>query len=65
MARGIRTQVMYANFSSRFFYTFAKLCDNRLIEEVVANPTDEGVKRAVMETIEPYIVEEKTPRKSL
>ena len=40
------------------FYTFAKLCDNRIIEEVVTSPTDEVVKRAVMETIEKYIVAE-------
>ena len=52
------TQVIYANYASRFFYTFAKLCGNRIIEEVVTNPTDEVVKRAVMETIERYIVVE-------
>ncbi|CAR65729.1 DEHA2D19448p [Debaryomyces hansenii CBS767] len=52
------TQVIYANYASRFFYTFAKLCDNRIIEEVVTSPTDEVVKRAVMETIEKYIVAE-------
>ena len=34
------------------FYTFAKLCVNRIIEEVVTIPTDEVVKRAVKETIE-------------
>jgi len=52
------TRVIYANYASRFFYTFAKLCGNRIIEEVVTNPTDEVVKRAVMETIERYIVVE-------
>ena len=52
------TQVIYANYASRFFYTFAKLCGNRIIEEVATNPTDEVVKCAVMETIERYIVME-------
>lgn len=50
------TQVIYANYTSRAFYTFAKLCDNRIIEEVVINPTDIVEKRAVIETIERYIV---------
>lgn len=55
------TQVIYANYASRFCYTFAKLCDNRIIEEVVTNPSDQVVKRAVMETIERYsVVEEDT-----
>ena len=59
------TQVIYANYASRFFYTFGKLCDNRIIEEVVTNPTDEVVKRAVMETIERYIVVEEDTTESL
>jgi hypothetical protein len=38
------TRVIYANYASRFFYTFAKLCGNGIIEEVVINPTDDVVK---------------------
>ena len=52
------TQVIYANYASRFFYAFAKLCGNRIIEEVITNLTDEVEKWAVMETIERYIVVE-------
>ena len=37
-------RVIYANYASRFFYTFAKLCGNRIFEEVVTNHISENLK---------------------
>lgn len=38
------------NLCQPLFYKFAKLCDNRISDDFVANPVDKGMKRLVMET---------------
>lgn len=55
------TKVLYAKLAGRFFYTFAKYSADRVLEEVIHNPTQLVVDTAMLEMMKKYVLVARDP----